>query len=115
MNVKMLGGGSWSPTVPGDRWPTKAMPYRESVPSSVPAAPTRPALLPEAAASPAPDVPGHAVGPVEAPRRGPLHEVVVLHTGPFGRASCTTCGWQGPGRRAHSRIVDDAEEHRELT
>jgi hypothetical protein len=50
---------------------------------------------------------------VSTPRRElePEHETTVVETGSFARASCVTCAWTGPARRARSMATVDLAEH----
>ncbi len=43
-----------------------------------------------------------------------VHETAVIETGAFTRASCRTCGWVGPARRARAFAAVDVEEHQFL-
>ncbi len=44
-----------------------------------------------------------------------VHETSIAERGSFARASCATCGWSGPARRARAYAAVDIEEHRLLT
>jgi hypothetical protein len=44
-----------------------------------------------------------------------VHDTTISEQGSFTRASCRSCGWSGPARRARSFAAVDVEEHRLLT
>jgi hypothetical protein len=61
-------------------------------------------LDPQPAPMPAP-VPDLVPDPV------PDHDLVIIESGSFARATCSSCGWSGPGRRARAVAVTDGEAH----